>query len=135
MIGWILNAGGFRSGGFWSWVDFDSIPFVSYFFRFSFPNKLLTFFLYIKQFNLKKMFCWFFLYRGRQAVGARGPNLRFPKSSRAAVLVLVIYKYSFGFRFSYTIKSFNFTDYIILINFKLHLECLLIIWIIIEKKN
>ena len=45
---------------------------------------------------------------GRQAVGAWGPNLKFQKSSRAAVLVLVIYKKSFGFSFSHTRESFTF---------------------------
>ena len=30
--------------------------------------------------------------QGRQAVGARGPNIKFPKFSRAAVLVLVTFE-------------------------------------------
>ena len=52
--------------------------------------------------------------RGRQAVGARGPNLKLPKSLRAEVLVLVTFTFSFGFSFSNTRVNTTFIRFIIL---------------------
>ena len=56
-------------------------------------------------------------YFKQQAVGARRPNFKFTKSSRAAVLVLVVFKKVFGFSLSHTKESFTFIDFNILNNF------------------